>query len=185
VPRVDKIVGPGNIYVATAKKMVFGDVDIDSEAGPTEVLAIADRSATPLARADLISQAEHDELAQAILITPVKSLVARVQEQIAKQLKTLERAKIARKSLSARGAIIVAKDIAECVALAKPVRARAPRDREQRRRPDRQGRAERGRDLPRALHAAWRSATISPARTTCCPRAARRASSRRSAWTTS
>src|SRR2546427_10989490 len=100
VPRVDKIVGPGNIYVATAKKMVFGDVDIDSEAGPTEVLAIADRSATPAwLAADLISQAEHDELAQAILITPVKSLVTRVQEQIAKQLKTLERAKIARKSL--------------------------------------------------------------------------------------
>jgi histidinol dehydrogenase len=119
VPRVDKIVGPGNIYVATAKKMVFGDVDIDSEAGPTEVLAIADRSATPAwLAADLISQAEHDELAQAILITPVKSLVARVQEQIGKQLKTLERAKIARKSLSSRGAIIVAKDIAECVALA-------------------------------------------------------------------
>jgi histidinol dehydrogenase len=119
VPRVDKIVGPGNIYVATAKKMVFGDVDIDSEAGPTEVLAIADRSATPAwLAADLISQAEHDELAQAILITPVKALVARVQEQIGKQLKTLERAKIARKSLATRGAIVVAKDMAECVALA-------------------------------------------------------------------
>jgi histidinol dehydrogenase len=119
VPRVDKIVGPGNIYVATAKKMVFGDVDIDSEAGPTEVLAIADRSATPAwLAADLISQAEHDELAQAILITPVKGLAARVQEQIGKQLKTLDRAKIARKSLSTRGAIIVAKDLAECVALA-------------------------------------------------------------------
>ena len=96
IPRVDKIVGPGNIYVATAKKMVFGDVDIDSEAGPTEVLVIADRSATPAwLAADLISQAEHDELAQAILITPVKALVARVQEQITKQLKTLDRAKIA------------------------------------------------------------------------------------------
>src|SRR5215471_17896911 len=77
VPRVDKIVGPGNIYVATAKRMVFGDVDIDSEAGPTEVVAIADRSATPAwLAADLISQAEHDELAQAILITPLKALVA-------------------------------------------------------------------------------------------------------------
>jgi histidinol dehydrogenase len=119
VPRVDKIVGPGNIYVATAKRMVFGDVDIDSEAGPTELLVIADRSATPAwVAADLISQAEHDELAQSILITPVKSLVGRIQEQIAKQLKTLDRAKIARKSLSARGAIIVAKDIAECLALA-------------------------------------------------------------------
>ncbi len=119
VPRVDKIVGPGNVYVTAAKKMVFGDVDIDSEAGPTEVLVIADRTATPAwIAADLISQAEHDELAQAILITPLKSLVARVQDQIAKQLKTLDRAKIARKSLSTRGAIIVAKDIAECIALA-------------------------------------------------------------------
>jgi histidinol dehydrogenase len=119
VPRVDKIVGPGNIYVATAKKMVFGDVDIDSEAGPTEVVVIADRSATPAwLAADLISQAEHDELAQAILITPLKSLATRVADQISKQLKTLERAKIARKSLATRGAIIVAKDMAECVALA-------------------------------------------------------------------
>jgi histidinol dehydrogenase len=118
VPRVDKIVGPGNNYVATAKKMVFGDVDIDSEAGPSEVLIIADRSATPAwIAADLISQAEHDELAQAILITPAKGMVARVQDQLAKQLKTLERAKVAKKSLSSRGAIVVAKDLNECVAL--------------------------------------------------------------------
>jgi histidinol dehydrogenase len=119
VPRVDKIVGPGNVYVAAAKKMVFGEVDIDSEAGPTEVVVIADRTATPAwVAADLISQAEHDELAQAILITPLKSIATRVQDQISKQLKTLERAKIARKSLSTRGAVILAKDMAECVALA-------------------------------------------------------------------
>jgi histidinol dehydrogenase len=119
VPRVDKIVGPGNIYVATAKKMVFGDVDIDSEAGPTEVLVIADRSATPAwIAADLISQAEHDELAQAILITPVKGLATRVQDQVAKQLKTLERSKVAKKSLASRGAIVVAKNLTECVELA-------------------------------------------------------------------
>jgi histidinol dehydrogenase len=118
VPRVDKIVGPGNVYVAAAKKMVFGEVDIDSEAGPTEVVVIADRTATPAwVAADLISQAEHDELAQAILITPLKSLATRVQDQIAKQLKTLDRSKIARKSLSTRGAVILAKDMAECVAL--------------------------------------------------------------------
>jgi len=118
VPRVDKIVGPGNVYVDTAKKLVFGEVNIDGEAGPTEVLVIADRSATPAwVAADLISQAEHDELAQAILITPSKGLVTRVQDQLAKQLKTLEREKIARKSLTSRGAIVLAKDLAECVAL--------------------------------------------------------------------
>jgi histidinol dehydrogenase len=118
IPRVDKIVGPGKVYVAAAKKMVFGEVDIDSEAGPTEVVVIADRTATPAwVASDLISQAEHDELAQAILITPLKSLATRVQDQIAKQLKTLDRSKIARKSLSTRGAVILAKDMAECVAL--------------------------------------------------------------------
>ena len=100
VPRVDKITGPGNVYVATAKRLVFGDVAIDSEAGPTEVLIIADRSATPAwVAADLISQAEHDELACAVLITAVKGLATRVQDQIAKQLKGLPRAKIARKAL--------------------------------------------------------------------------------------
>jgi histidinol dehydrogenase len=119
IPRVDKIVGPGNAYVAAAKKMVFGQVDIDGEAGPTEVLVIADRTATPAwLAADLISQAEHDELAQAILITPLKAVATRVQDQVAKQLKTLDRAKIARKSLASRGAVIVAKDMAECIALA-------------------------------------------------------------------
>jgi len=119
VPRVDKIVGPGNAYVANAKMQVFGDVDIDSEAGPTEVLVIADRTANPAwVAADLISQAEHDELAQAILVTSLKSIATRVQDQVAKQLKTLDRAKIAKKSLQSRGAIIVAKDMAECVEVA-------------------------------------------------------------------
>jgi histidinol dehydrogenase len=119
VPRVDKIVGPGNVYVATAKRMLFGDVDIDSEAGPTEVMVIADRSATPAwVASDLISQAEHDELAQAILVTPLKSMITRVQDQIAKQLKGLDRAKIARKALSKRSALVLAKDLAQCVELA-------------------------------------------------------------------
>jgi histidinol dehydrogenase len=119
VPRVDKIVGPGNVYVATAKREVFGEVAIDSEAGPTEVLVIADRSATPAwVAADLISQAEHDELACAVLVTHVKGLVPRVQEQLAKQLKTLERTKIARKALSSHGAIVVGRNQAECLALA-------------------------------------------------------------------
>jgi histidinol dehydrogenase len=119
VPRVDKIVGPGNVYVATAKRLVFGEVAIDGEAGPSEVVVVADKSATPAwIAADLISQAEHDELAIAILITPLKGLASKVIEQIEKQLADLGRAKIARKSLSARGAVIVAKDIAECIALA-------------------------------------------------------------------
>jgi len=118
VPRVDKIVGPGNVYVATAKRMVFGDVAIESEAGPSEVLIVADRSATPAwLAADMISQAEHDELASAVLITTANSLVARVQDQIAKQLKTLDRASVAKQSLSKRGAIIVAKKMDECIEL--------------------------------------------------------------------
>jgi len=119
VPRVDKIVGPGNVYVAAAKRLVFGDVAIDSEAGPTEVLVIADRTATPAwIAADLLSQAEHDEMASAVFVTPMKGLVTRVQTQLTKQLKTLERGKIARKALSDRSAIILAKDLDECVELA-------------------------------------------------------------------
>jgi histidinol dehydrogenase len=119
VPRVDKVTGPGNIYVATAKKQVFGQVAIDSEAGPTEVAIVADRTATPAwLAADLISQAEHDELAQAVLITHVKSIATRVQDQVTKQLKGLERASIAKKSLSARGAIVVTKNLDESIELA-------------------------------------------------------------------
>jgi histidinol dehydrogenase len=119
VPRVYKITGPGNIYVATAKKQVFGQVAIDSEAGPTEVAIVADRSATPAwLAADLISQAEHDELAQAILITHVKSIATRVQEQITRQLKGLAREEIARKSLSTRGAIVVTRSLEESLELA-------------------------------------------------------------------
>ena len=119
VPRVDKIVGPGNVYVTAAKRLVFGDVAIDSEAGPTEVMVIGDRSATPAwIAADLLSQAEHDEMASAVFVTTMKGLVTRVQTQLTKQLKTLERGKIARKALSARSAIILAKDLDECVELA-------------------------------------------------------------------
>jgi len=119
VPGVDKIVGPGNVYVATAKRMVFGDVAIDTEAGPTEVMVIADRSANPAwVAADLISQAEHDEMAQAILLTPAKALVARVRDQITRQLKTLDRGRIASKSLQTRGALIACKNMEECIALA-------------------------------------------------------------------
>ena len=119
VPRVDKITGPGSVWVATAKKQVFGQVGIDSEAGPTEVAIVADRSATPAwIAADLISQAEHDELAQSVLITHVKALVTRVQEQITKQLKDLDRADIAKKSIKARGAIVQTKNLEESLKLA-------------------------------------------------------------------
>lgn len=119
VPGVDKIIGPGNIWVATAKKQVFGQVGIDSEAGPTEVCIVADRSATPAwLAADLISQAEHDELAQCVLITHVKGLVARVQDQVKRQLDALDRKDIASKSITARGAIVVTKNLAESMRLA-------------------------------------------------------------------
>ncbi len=119
VPRVDKIVGPGNVYVATAKRFVFGEVAIDSEAGPTEVLVVADKSATPAwVAADLLSQAEHDEMACAVLITPTRALATRVQEQLAKQLKALDRERIARTALAAQGAIIVARNLDECIELA-------------------------------------------------------------------
>jgi len=119
VPGVDKVIGPGNVWVATAKKQVFGQVGIDSEAGPTEVCIVADRSATPAwLAADLISQAEHDELAQCVLITHVKGLVTRVQDQIKRQLEELDRKDIATKSITTRGAIVVTKNLAESMRLA-------------------------------------------------------------------
>jgi histidinol dehydrogenase len=98
---------------------VFGQVAIDSEAGPSEILIVADRSATPAwLAADLLSQAEHDEQACAILITPTKGLAAKVEEQLAKQLKKLERAAIARQSLEQRGAIVVTRSLDEAMELA-------------------------------------------------------------------
>ncbi len=119
VPAVDKIVGPGSVWVATAKSLVFGQVAIDSEAGPSEILIVADRTATaPWVAADLLSQAEHDEVACPILVTHTKGLITKVQDQLAKQLKSLERAKIAKKSLADRGAIILTKNLEESIALA-------------------------------------------------------------------
>lgn len=119
VPRVDKIVGPGNVWVATAKKQVFGQVGIDSEAGPTEVCIVADRSATPAwIAADLISQAEHDELAQSVLVTHVKGLVTRVQDQLKRQLAKLDRGEIAEKSIRERGVIVHTRNLDESIALA-------------------------------------------------------------------
>ena len=114
VPRVDKIVGPGNIYVATAKRYVFGQVDIDMIAGPSEVLVIADDSADPsFVAADLLSQAEHDELASAILVTPSRRLAEEVDAEVGRQMANLVRREIARKSIERFGVIVVVKDLAE------------------------------------------------------------------------
>ena len=119
VPRVDKIVGPGNAFVQHAKRLVFGEVGIDSEAGPTEVLVVADKSANPVwVAADLLSQAEHEEDASALLITHVRPLAARVREQLERQLKSLERAKVARESLRRHGVIVLARDLDDCFELA-------------------------------------------------------------------
>ncbi len=117
IPRVDKITGPGNIYVATAKRLVFGQVDIDMIAGPSEILVINDGSGDPRhIAADLLSQAEHDELASSILITTDASFAARVETALAGQLEELSRAAIARRSLADYGAIIVARDLDEAAA---------------------------------------------------------------------
>ena len=119
VPVVDKIVGPGNSYVQSAKRLVFGEVSIDSEAGPTEVLVVADKSATAAwVAADLISQAEHEEDAAAILVTTVKAMATRVNTAIEKQLKDLAREKIARAALNKNGGIFVAKDMDQAMQLA-------------------------------------------------------------------
>jgi histidinol dehydrogenase len=122
IKRVDKIVGPGNIYVATAKKLVFGEVDIDMIAGPSEVLVIADNTADPsFIAADLLSQAEHDELASSILVTDSTALAEKVRQELDRQLARLKRMAIARKSLRNYGAILLAKDIKDAVRLANTI----------------------------------------------------------------
>lgn len=122
VRKVDKIVGPGNIYVATAKKMVFGAVDIDMIAGPSEILIIADNSADPVfAAADLLSQAEHDELASSILITDSRPFAHHVLRELQAQLRGLTRKKIAQKSLEAYGAIIVTKRMDEAAEISNRI----------------------------------------------------------------
>ncbi len=118
IPKVDVITGPGNIFVATAKKMVFGDVHIDMIAGPSEIGILADETANPNHLAiDLLSQAEHDEMASSILITTSADIAKATQEEIETWLKKLPREEIARKSIEERGAIIVAKDMEEAVTL--------------------------------------------------------------------
>lgn len=116
IPRVDKVTGPGNIYVATAKKLVFGQAGIDMIAGPSEILVINDGSGTPAhIAADLLSQAEHDELASSILITTDRAFGEAVGREVEAQLKELSRESIARKSWESYGAIIVAGTLAEAI----------------------------------------------------------------------
>jgi histidinol dehydrogenase len=122
IPRVDKITGPGNIYVATAKKLVFGQVGIDMIAGPSEILVINDGSGNPAhVAADLLSQAEHDELASSILITTDRAFAEKVAAEVERQLETLSREKIARTSWEKYGAIIVADSLAEVVAFSNRI----------------------------------------------------------------
>lgn len=116
VPKVDKIVGPGNIFVATAKKLLYGTVDIDMIAGPSEILIVADKSANPkFLAADLMSQAEHDKMASAILLTTSEEKANETAKELSRQMQTLERRDIIEQSLNDFGAIIVCKDISEAV----------------------------------------------------------------------
>lgn len=122
IPKVDKIVGPGNIYVAVAKKLVFGYVDIDMIAGPSEILIIADETAEPaFIAADMLSQAEHDERASALLVTPSKKIAEAVDKEIEKQVSELKRKEIARKSIDDYGIIVVVEDLNEAIKIANDV----------------------------------------------------------------
>ncbi len=116
IPKVYKIVGPGNIYVSMAKKMVYGEVSIDMIAGPSEVLIIADNSANYVhVTADLLSQAEHDKLAACILVTTSEELANNVEKELEKQLKELPREEIARASIENQGRIIIVNNIEEAI----------------------------------------------------------------------
>lgn len=122
IKKVDKIVGPGNIYVALAKKAVYGHVSIDSIAGPSEILILADETANPrFVAADLLSQAEHDELASAILVTTSEKLAIQVSKEIEGFVKTLSRRKILEQSLENYGYILLVKDLEEAVDTANEI----------------------------------------------------------------
>lgn len=119
LPRVDKIVGPGNIFVTIAKRMVYGVVGIDGLLGPTETLVIADEHSDPeLAAADLLAQAEHDVLASAILLTPSRRFAEKVQAAVERQVQKLERAEIIRASMSNNGGIVLVEDLPQAFELA-------------------------------------------------------------------
>lgn len=122
IPRVDKIVGPGNIYVATAKRMVFGKVGIDMVAGPTEIVVVADSGADPkYIAADMLSQAEHDETASAILITNSGKIASQVKKEISVQVKKLKRSEIACRSLEKFGAVIITETIDGAIGIANQI----------------------------------------------------------------
>ena len=122
IPRVDKIVGPGNIYVATAKRLLYGTVDIDMVAGPSEILIMADENApAPFVAADLMSQAEHDVLASAILLTTSERLAQQVVEEVKSQSESLSRKEIIAQSLQDFGAIIICKDNDQMVEYANEI----------------------------------------------------------------
>ncbi len=122
IPKVDKIVGPGNAFVAEAKKQVFGQVSIDMIAGPSEILIVADKKTNPkYAAADLLSQAEHDKMASAVLVTDSMELAVNVQNELEKQIPLLERAEIARESIDNNGKIIVAATLADAIDIANEI----------------------------------------------------------------
>lgn len=122
IPQVDKIVGPGNIFVATAKRLLYGVVDIDMIAGPSEILIVADENADPrFVAADLMSQCEHDVLAGGVLLTDSAALAEAVKGEIARQLETLSRAEIIRQSMADYGVIVVFPDIDACIDYANAV----------------------------------------------------------------
>lgn len=122
VPKVDKIVGPGNAFVAEAKKQVFGKVSIDMIAGPSEILVVADGTCNPeFVAADLLSQAEHDKMASAVLVTDSESLAQRVSEELERQIHLLPRAEIARVSIDNNGKIIVADDLKKSIDIANEI----------------------------------------------------------------
>jgi histidinol dehydrogenase len=122
IPKVDKIVGPGNIFVALAKKAVYGHVSIDSIAGPSEILVLADESANPrYVAADLLSQAEHDELASAILITTSEELAKKVEQEVEGFVQVLSRREIIQKSLDNFGYILIAETMDEAIEAANAI----------------------------------------------------------------
>jgi histidinol dehydrogenase len=122
IPKVDKIVGPGNIFVALAKRNVYGHVSIDSIAGPSEILVLADETATPrYVAADLLSQAEHDELASAILVTDSMELAEKVSLEVDEFVKVLSRSEIIKKSLDNFGYILVADNMQQAIAAANEI----------------------------------------------------------------
>ena len=122
IPRVDKIVGPGNAFVAEAKRQVFGQVSIDMIAGPSEILIVADGKSNPRhLAADLLSQAEHDKLASAVLVTDSQELALAVQQELEVQIPLLERAEIARASIDNNGKIIVAEDLKQVIEISNEI----------------------------------------------------------------